>query len=167
MFFSVESSTAAKFKFSLRKLEKPWVSSRNQLLTIFQSIKQITLSCMLTSNMWEWKTLNKGKNILKNTCSKRNCHIQNGWHHDVCLASNTMCTVVQPCFLWPTTAVPLPLSPQSRRTAILQLHPQWEAEEERLQHMLLPSALLYPFMSKLLKEMRAGSSLRSLRGYGI
>lgn len=95
-------------------------------------------------------------------------HIWNGWHHDVYLASNsTMCVVAQPCFLWPTTAVPLPLSPQSRRTAILQLHPRCEAEEERLQPMLLPSALLSPSMSKLLKEMGVGSSVRSLRGYGI
>lgn len=70
------------------------------------------------------------------------------------------------CFLWPTTAVPL-LSPQNRRTVILQLIPWWEAEEERLQHMLLPSVLVSPCTSKLLKEMGAGSSLRSLRGYGI
>lgn len=78
-----------------------------------------------------------------------------------------MCAMAQFCFLWPTTAVPLPLSPQSRKIDILQLHPWWEAEEERLQHMLLPSALLSPFMSKLPKEMGVGSSLRSLRGYGI
>lgn len=86
----------------------------------------------------------------------------------MCLASNTtMCAMAQPCFLWPTTALPLSLSPQSRKTDILQLHPWWEAEEERLQHMLLPSTLLSPFMSKLLKKMGVGSSLRSLRGYGI